>query len=84
MTMLREAIARQKAAQWLVETAEVVYEEPDPDGEVAKDEDGASENKTDKAAKKPAKKAAKKPAKKTAAKSTTKKPAGDDAAAKAE
>ena len=84
MTMLREAVARQKAAQWLVETAEVVYEEPDPDGEVAKDEGGASEDKTDKAAKKPAKKTTKKPTKKTAAKSTAEKPAGDDAAAKAE
>ncbi len=80
ITMLREAIARQKAAKWLVETAEVVYEEPGREtaGSADADADGAD------APAKDAKKSAKKPAKKADAKSTDEQPAGDASAAKAE
>ncbi len=45
MSMLREAVARQKAAKWLVETAEVVYEEADSESVDAKKADGAGAKK---------------------------------------
>lgn len=61
ISVLREAIARQKAAKWLVETAEVVYEEPSVEAEVVEEAAEGESGAKKKAAKKPA-------AKKTAAK----------------